>query len=196
MSNTPNEDLAEERPELEDKLSELEILRQSLEQSKAREKDVYDQLLRLTAEFQNFRKRSEGRISEARTMGREDVLLPIISLSDALAQAQTASLKATDTETLRRGLAMVKEQFEKFLSDQGLVAIPSKGEKMDPLKHEAIARVEDPHLEEGMVVDEIQRGYTLNNRLVRPSRVSVSAKPEEKIHTKETKGNKEEKHHG
>jgi molecular chaperone GrpE len=167
-------DLSEIRPELADKLSELEILRQSLEEAKAKEKDFFDQLIRLTAEFQNFRKRSETRVTDARKAGKEDVLLSIISLSDALVHAEIASRNATDVESLKKGLSMVLAQFEKFLSDQGVQAIKAKGEKLDPSKHEAIARVPNANLEEGTIVEEVQRGYTMNGQIIRPARVSVA----------------------
>jgi molecular chaperone GrpE len=171
MTNT------DDRPELEDKLSELEILRQSLEETKAKEKDYYDQLLRLTAEFQNYRKRSETRISDSRLQGKGDVLIPVINLCDALIQAEIASQKTTEVESLKKGLSLLKAQFEKFLADQGLISIKSIGEKLDPLKHEAIVQVERADVDEGIIVDEIQRGYSLNGIIVRPSRVSVSKKP-------------------
>jgi molecular chaperone GrpE len=163
-------------PEVEVKLSELEILKQSLDEVKAKYADVYDQLLRLTAEFQNYRKRSEQRIIDSRKAGREDVLLQVITLGDALVQAELSSQQSSDAASLKKGLSLLKGQFEKFLTDQGLVAIEAKGQQLDPLKHEAIARVPSADLEEGTVVDEIQRGYTLNGQIVRPARVSVAAK--------------------
>jgi len=182
----------EERPELEEKLSELEILRQSLEEARTKEKDLLDQLLRLTAEFQNFRKRGEQRVIDSRRMGREDVLLQVISLCDGLIQAERSSENAKDINDLKKGLSLVKVQFEKFLADQGLETINTKGEKLDPLRHEALMQVVKDDVDEGMIVEEIQRGYTLNGQVVRPSRVSVSTQ------TKESAGlnNKEEEHHG
>ena len=171
--------MSEIPPELEEKLSELEILRQSLDEAKAKEKDVFDQLLRQTAEFQNFRKRSEARIAEARKAGKEDVLLHIISLADALIHAGVSSRNATDVDSMKKGLLMVLQQFEKFLAEQGLVPIKAKGEKLDPSQHEAIARVPSAELDEGTIVDEIQRGYTLNGQIVRPARVSVAIKESE-----------------
>lgn len=161
-------------PALDQKLSELEILRQSLMEAKAKAKENFDQLLLQTAEYQNFRKRSEARISEARKAGKEDVLLQIISLADTLIHAELATQKATDAESVKQGLSMVLKQFEKFLADQGLQTIKAKGEKLDPSLHEAIARVPSSELDEGTIVDEIQRGYTLNGQIVRPARVSVA----------------------
>jgi len=169
----------EERPELQEKLSELEILRQSLDEAKTREKDIYDQLLRLSAEFQNYRKKMEGRLAESRYQGREEALLPAISIADALTQAATASKNATDVENLKRGLALVKEQVDKFLQEQGLLPILSIGEKLDPHRHEAVAQVVNAEMDEGIIVDEIQRGYMMGDRVVRPSRVTVSVKPKE-----------------
>ena len=175
----------EERPELQDKLAELDILRQSLDEVKVKEKDLYDQLLRLNAEYQNFRKRSEARIAEARKAGKEETLLPVITLADTLAQADLASTSATDVNVLKKGFTMLRGQFEKFLSEQGLVAITAAGEVMDPLRHEAIAQVFDSDLPEGTIVDEIQKGYTLNGQVVRPARVRVAAKPQEAEKLKE-----------
>ena len=196
MTHRPDESLAAEsemddRPDLAEKLSELDILRQSLDAAKAKEKDTYDQLLRQAAEFQNFRRRNESRIGEARRAGKEEMLIQIIALADVLSQAESASRGATDVETLKKGLALVKQQLDKFLSDQGLVSIPSKGEKLDPTRHEAIARVVRPELEEGTIVDEIQRGYTLNGQVVRPARVSVAA-----ANPESQQANMEEEHHG
>jgi molecular chaperone GrpE len=167
----------DDRPELVEKLAELDILRQSLEDSKKKEKDLYDQLVRLNAEYQNFRKRSEKSVSDARTAGKEGVLLQIIALADTLAQAEASSAAATDVNVLKKGFAMLRTQFEKFLLDQGLMAIKAAGEKMDPHRHEAIAQVFDADAPDGVIVDEIQKGYTLNGQVVRPARVRVAAKP-------------------
>jgi molecular chaperone GrpE len=160
----------------EQSLSELETLRKAFDEQKTKHADVYDQLLRLNAEFQNFRKRTELQIAAARKAGKEDVLIQIIGLADTLAQAESSSHQATDLGTIKKGLTMLRAHFEKFLADQGLVPITAKGEQLDPLKHEAIARVPSADLEEGTVVEEIQRGYTLNGQIVRPARVSVAAK--------------------
>lgn len=179
-----------DNPELEEKLSELEILRQSLEESKTKEKDTYDQLLRLGAEFQNFRKRSETRITESRKAGREEILLEMMRFLDGLLQAELATQNATDITNVKKGVTMVRQQFEKFLTDAGLTPIETKGEKLDPHRHEAIARVFDSGKEEGVIVDEIQRGYTLNGQVIRPARVRVAAKAPE---TAEPSAQQEEK---
>jgi molecular chaperone GrpE len=156
--------------------SDLDVLKKAFEEQKAKNAELYDQFLRLNAEFQNFRKRSELQITAARKAGKEEVLLQIINLADTLAQAESGSQQTKDIDSIKKGLTMLREQFEKFLADQGLVPITAKGEQLDPLKHEAIVRVPSADQEEGTVVDEIQRGYTWNGQIVRPARVSVAAK--------------------
>ncbi|MCB4756003.1 MAG: nucleotide exchange factor GrpE [Elusimicrobia bacterium] len=166
-----------ERPELEQKLSELEILRQSLDEAKLKEKQMYDQLLRLGAEFENFRKRSEARIADARNAGREDVLIQVVGLFDALLHAEASCEKAKEVGPLKKGLHLLRQQFEKFLKDQGVVPIDTKGEKMNPHVHEAVAQVVNGEVEEGTILEEVQRGYKIFDRVLRPSRVSVATKP-------------------
>lgn len=168
------------QPELAQKLSELDILKQSLDASKAKEKELYDQILRQGAEFDNFRKRAETRTVDARMAGREDILLQVIELSDVLMHAEDASHKATDLDAIKKGLTLVRQQFEKFLADQKVVPIKSKGEKMDPHLHEAVAQDVRDDAEEGQIVEEIQRGYKLADRVLRPSRVKVAVKPSAK----------------
>jgi molecular chaperone GrpE len=123
-------ELEDDRSELAESDSESDRLQKSLDEARIREKDVYDQLLRLMAEFENYRKRTDARVSDARKTGKLDVLTEIISLSDVLAQATSSSQHATDVESLKRGFNLVGQQFEKFLKDQGLVPIRSKGEKL------------------------------------------------------------------
>jgi len=168
---------------VEEKLSELEILRQSLEEAKKREKDIYDQLLRLGAEFDNFRKRSEARLVEARRSGQEDVLLEVIGLCDVLDHAEQSIEKATDLDQLKEGLKLVKHQFEKFLSERGVTLIKSMGEKLDPHLHEALIQEENEDFEEGNVISEIQKGYKFMDRVLRPAKVKVAKKSERKEET-------------
>jgi molecular chaperone GrpE len=133
----------------------------------------------LGAEFENYRKRTESRAIDARNAGREDILIQVIGLSDVLLHAEEASQKATDLESIKKGLTLVRQQFEKFLSDQQVVPIKSKGEKMNPHLHEAVAQDVRADAEDGVIVEEIQRGYKLADRVLRPSRVKVAVKPSE-----------------
>ena len=95
-------------PELEEKLSELEILRQALEESKAKAAEYYDQLLRLKAEFDNFRKRVDREKSESRAWGKQEVLLQLVSLVDVFEQALAQAHKAKDLKHVVAGVEAVQ----------------------------------------------------------------------------------------
>ena len=176
---TDAENISNDRPELSEKLSELEILGQSLQDAKEKEKDVYNQLLRLAAEFENYRKRSEARLLESHRSGKEDVLAQILSLADTVVHARESIKEAKDVDSLKKGFSLVAQQFEKFLKEQGLAPIKTKGKKLDPLQHEAVASEENNALEDGTIIEEIQTGYTLSGKVIRPARVRVSHKPKE-----------------
>ncbi|OVE77453.1 nucleotide exchange factor GrpE [bacterium F11] len=165
-----------DRPDLEEKLTELEILRQSLEEKSSKLKETNDQFLRLGADFQNYRKRAEARVVQSRQFGKEEVLLQILSLSDSLLHAVDASEKATDLDALKKGLALVNQQFEKFLKDHGVRSIPTEGEKLDPHKHEALAQEENESVEDGIIVGEIQRGFMMGDQVLRTAKVRVATK--------------------
>ena len=168
--------VTEDRPELAAKLSELEILSQSLKESQEKEKVTYNQLLKSMAEFQDFRKRNDKRLIEVRLNGRKDVLESIVSLCDVLDHAQDASQKAADIESIKQGLVLVKKQFEKFLGEQKVQPIKSVGETLDPNCHEVVAQEANDELEEGTIIAEIQKGYKLEDYVLRPARVRVSVK--------------------
>lgn len=166
-------------PDLETKLAELDILRQSLEDVRRAEAKARDELLRSMADFQNYRKRTEPRISEARRWGREEVLHDLLGLADALDQAVHSSANASDVDSLKKGLSLVQQQFEKFLGDQGVRPIKSVGERLDPHKHEAVAQDIKEDVEEGTILQEVQRGYERDGHVIRTAKVRVSAKPKE-----------------
>lgn len=175
-----NEKTELERPELSAKLAELEILKQSLDDAREKEKKTYDQFLRLGADFENYRKRAEARISDARRYGNEEVLLQIVSLYDILAHAVDASEKTEDLKGLKTGLKLVHKEFEKLLKDQGLTSIKAIGRKLDPHQHEAVSQEVSDSVEEGTIVGEIQRGFAMGERVIRTAKVRVAAKPNAK----------------
>jgi len=161
----------------EDKVAEQAILKESLDQARAQAKDYYDQLLRLKAEFENFRKRTEREKAEQRRWGKEEVLLPLISLMDVVEQAEMAAHKTTDMKSIVAGLDMLYGQFKKLLKDEGIEFIDPAGEKFNPALHEAVELVPDEG-EEGRVLSVMQKGYKSQEQLLRPARVRVSAKRE------------------
>ena len=165
------------RAAVEEKIAEQAILKESLDQARAQAKDYYDQLLRLTADFENYRKRTEREKVDQRRWGKEEVLLPLISLMDVVEQAEIAAHKTTDMKSIVAGLDMLYSQFKKLLKDEGIEFIDPAGEKFNPELHEAVELVPDEG-EEGRVLSVMQKGYKSQGQLLRPARVRVSAKRE------------------
>lgn len=154
-----NEPVAEE--------TEVEKLKAELEEYK-------DKLLRKIAEFDNFRKRSsKERVDFIQTAGREVIVDMLDVLDDAIrAEKQMASTE--DIEQLREGVSLVFNKLRNTLSAKGLKAMETLHQDFDPDKHEAVTEVPAPSEElKGKILDEIVKGYTLNNKIIRHPKVVV-----------------------
>jgi len=137
--------------------------------------DYHDQILRLQAEFSNFRKRSEKEKAEAIRFGREIMLEQLISLTDVMERALHHSQKATDVAALKLGFEMVLAEFYRLLKLEGVEEIKAQGETFDPHLHEAVEQVEtEEENKNNIVLEEIQRGYMAGGRLIRPAKVKVA----------------------
>ncbi len=130
-----------------------------------------ERALRLRADFDNFRKRTERQRAEIERFALADVLRDLLPVVDNLERALVAQAEATD---LRKGVEMIVRQLNELLKRYGLSAIPAVGERFDPTVHEAVFLEESDSVTTPTVVEELQRGYWLNERLLRPSLVKVS----------------------
>lgn len=135
-----------------------------------------DQLLRLAADFDNFRKRSRREILDAERMAREDLLRELLPVFDNLERASQHAGAATDMQSLVDGISMVSRQFVDTLSRLGVQRIESVGCAFDPAIHEAVQQMETADQPPGSVCAEVLAGYRFGERLIRPAMVVV-AKP-------------------
>lgn len=132
---------------------------------------VQDRYLRLAAEFENYKKRADRDRQMAVRFAGESILHDLLPVMDSLEQA----LVVPDaSENLLAGLKMVLKQFQDALAKYGISSFSATGQIFDPQKHEAVAQIEDANVPEGHVIQEFQKGYMLNERLIRPARVVVS----------------------
>jgi len=145
--------------------------------------DYYDQLLRLKADFENYRKRVDREKPELIAFGRNQVLCGLLPLYDTLLNARKAfeKLPASDVDNgsvgeLRKGVAMVYGELEKLLAAEGIKCIECVGKPFDPMCHEVMGVVEDDAADEGLVHDELQRGFMAGAQVLRPSRVRITRK--------------------
>ncbi|MES2504026.1 MAG: nucleotide exchange factor GrpE [Myxococcota bacterium] len=134
---------------------------------------LQDRFLRLGAEFENFKKRADRDRQSSVRFANESMLTDLLPVLDHLEQAVNAA--GADSENpIVTGVKMVLKQFEDTLGRHGIKSFSALGENFDPNKHEAVAENEDPAAESGKVIQEYQKGYFLNERLVRPARVVVA----------------------
>jgi molecular chaperone GrpE len=151
---------------------ELEDLRRRLEEQ---ERENTDRLLRTMADFDNFRRRARQEKEDARLYANQELLLGILPIIDNFDRALAAAEKAGSSEALLEGVSMILRQMQDFLTKHGVSLIEAVGQPFDPSLHEAVLQA--PATEEhpaGTVAEEIQKGYTLNGRLLRPALVKVA----------------------
>jgi len=144
----------------------------------AAERDAYwDGLVRLKADFDNFRKRSQRELAEAAVRARADVLTEFLPILDNLDRALNAAEHHEEGKVLE-GVRMTQTLFTQLLRREGVEGIDPLGEPFDPTLHEAMIAAPSSE-EEGTVTAVMERGYLLNDQVLRPAKVAVSAGPAE-----------------
>jgi molecular chaperone GrpE len=155
----------------DEKISELEILKQSLDEQKALAQDYYDQLIRLRADFENFRKRSEKEKKDYLDFGKEKILVKQIAIDDVLQHALKSAKTGNNMDSIIVGLDMISKEFAKMLKEEGVEEIQCGN--FDPNVCEALDYVESDE-EDGKVLEVYQKGYKMNGKLIRTAKVKVA----------------------
>lgn len=150
--------------------AELKILREEL----SKKDDCQDMLLRLQADFDNFRKRSAKERQEFIKYANEALIFELVGMLDNFERSIKAADQKQDFKLLHQGVDMISKQLHKLLQEKGLRRIDSQGEKFDPSRHEAIEAVETDEVEDGCILEEFQPGYMLNDKVIRPAMVKVA----------------------
>lgn len=138
--------------------------------------DLRDRSVRTLADFDNYRKRSDRERRDAVRYAASAPLGDLLEVVDNLERALAAGGSAVD---LKLGVEMTLRQLEDVLRRHGIEGVPAAGQRFDPAHHEAVSRLVDPDVEAPTVVEELQRGYRLHDRLLRPARVVVAVPEDE-----------------
>ncbi|MFM2386431.1 MAG: hypothetical protein RL660_1188 [Bacteroidota bacterium] len=134
--------------------------------------ELKDKYLRLTAEFDNYKKRTAKEMYELRQTAGKDIIIGMLEVVDNCDRAEQQA--QTSNEVLPQGVQLTFQQLRTFLTQKGVVAVESKGLDFDVELHEAITEIPAPLPElVGKVVDEVQKGYTMNDKLIRFAKVVV-----------------------
>lgn len=131
-----------------------------------------ERLKRLQADFDNFRRRTRQEKEDLSSIVAQNIILELLPVLDNFERAlSTAS--AQDAGGVLSGIEMIYRQFSRALEKNGLTAIEAVGSPFNPEQHEAVMRVEDSEKEDGTVVEELQKGYVVRGKVIRPSMVKV-----------------------
>ena len=160
----------------QEKLSELEILKQSLEEKQKQADEYKAEYLRSVAEYQTLRNRIEKEKTEYINYGKAKILDRNIGIYDIFEQAMVSVRAGQDLKSIKIGLDMIYNEFSKMLKDEGVEKIDCLNKQFDPNICEALDQVEDDTVEEGIILAVYQNGYKLNGKLMRPARVKVAKK--------------------
>ena len=155
--------------------SQQPISTDEIEQQKAaHEIDWQAQYARLQADLENTKKRIEKRYAQRHEDLRSRMILDLLPLADHLEAALAHSGEGQDVEALRQGVELTLKAFLDTLSKYGVQVIDPAGEAFNPEWHEAVGVIDDPNTPSGHVAKVLQRGYTLDGRVIRPARVLVA----------------------
>lgn len=155
-----------EKVDAEEAAQQIEKLTEDL---KAKEERV----LRLQADFENFRRRTGKEKEELSAVVTQGILKDMLPLLDNFERAMAAEKK--DAEAFQKGVEMIYTQLQEVLKKNGLERIETQGQKFDPNYHQAVMRVQDEEHEDDDIAQELQKGYMVKGRVIRPSMVQVVA---------------------
>lgn len=171
LNNTP--EMEQQEPSVADEMSEVPA-QQEVDLLKAELAEQKEKFIRLYAEFDNFKRRSaKERIELIQTAGRE-VIQSMLEVMDDCERAEKQMQKSEDLTLIREGIQLVFTKLRNTLQSKGLKEMKSIGEEFNPDLHEAITEIPVPDENmKGKVVDEVEKGYTLNDKIIRFSKVVV-----------------------
>ncbi len=149
-------------------------LMEELESAKAELADKTDKFLRLAADYDNFRKRKIREFDELVATANEKLILQLIPIVDDFERALASARHTQDIDSFLQGIDMIQRQVMEMLTRQGVQEIEAKDQVFDPHIHEAVMVMEKEDVPPDQVVEEIQKGYTLNNKVLRAAKVVVS----------------------
>ncbi|HPL96333.1 MAG TPA: nucleotide exchange factor GrpE [Smithellaceae bacterium] len=153
-------------------INEVDMLKEQLEAKEAKAKENYDLYLRAMAEMDNLRKRTAREKADTIKYGKEEIIKDILPFLDSMDRA----LEHADTSDARAfidGIRLMQDQLLCCLQKHGVERIESMGEDFDPNLHEALMMLDSADHRDNQIVSEMEKGYLLNGRLIRPSRVCV-----------------------
>ena len=165
---------AENSENMESKEVDVEFLQGQLEKLQEQSKVSLDKVVRAQAEMENLRKRAARDVENAHKYALEKFTNELLPIMDSLELGLSASVKAKNLDDLCKGMELTLEMFNTVMEKFGITMIEPKGEKFNPELHDAGSMQETDDSNSGIIIEVMQKGYTLNGRLIRPAMVVVA----------------------
>ena len=165
---------AENSENIESKEVDVEFFQGQLEKLQEQSKASLDKVVRAQAEMENLRKRAARDVENAHKYALEKFTNELLPIMDSLELGLSASVKAKNLDDLCKGMELTLEMFNTVMEKFGITMIEPKGEKFNPELHDAVSMQETDDSNSGIIIKVMQKGYTLNGRLIRPAMVVVA----------------------
>ncbi len=162
------------------KKSDLEKLHQQIDDLQKEKDELFEKLQRVSADYANFQKRVPKQIADTIAYEKEKIIKTLLPSLDNFEHTLQNAACADEPDVLVKGIRIIYDQMLDILKSHGVEQIKALGEKFDPALHEAMMQQSEPGHEENIVLEEFQKGYKLNTRVIRPSKVIVNKLPSEK----------------
>ncbi|QHE53043.1 nucleotide exchange factor GrpE [Pontibacillus sp. HMF3514] len=169
VENPEVEILEEEQEESQDNQEDAE--KAQLQQEKD---EIQQRLIRLQADYDNFRRRTQKERENDKKYRSQDLINELLPVLDNFERALQVEVKEDSAQNFVEGMNMVYRQLKDALTKEGVEEIPAQGEPFDPHMHQAVMQVEDENYDSNVVVEELQKGYKLKDRVIRPAMVKVN----------------------
>jgi molecular chaperone GrpE len=173
----PQAESADEEEKEEESLDELEVLRQELEEAKAKEAEYLDGWQRARAELANARKRFQREQERSYTNAKANTLADFLPIVDDFERALGTLPEELSDEPWLEGIQLIQHKFQALMEKAGVAAIEAEDQAFDPFFHEAISHEPSDTVPAGHIIGELSKGYKMGDRVLRPSIVRVSAGP-------------------
>jgi molecular chaperone GrpE len=166
----------DEQKEQQSKLKEKSDTTESL---RAEKDELFAKLQRVSADYANYQKRVPKQIADSIAYEKERIIKTLLPALDNFEHTLQNAHSAEDMDVLLKGIRIIYDQMLDILKSHNVEQIEALGEKFDPAMHQAMTQQSDPEKEENTVLEEFQKGYKLNGRVIRPSKVIVNKLPVE-----------------